>query len=298
MQRNISIDVLKLILSFFVIGLHISLLEDFDANLGFILNQGIFRIAVPVFLVINGYYFSNINDWEKYKKWIKRVFFLYLFWMFFYLPFWVSKDITKNFIYVFNGYFHLWYIIGLIYASFLLFLLRRINPHIHIILSFKLYSIGTLLQYLHSFGGFTIETFVYRNFLFFCLPFLMIGFLIKKFENEKKLNNVFYVFILLFFSELSIDLYLSGGKAIFDLLFTLLLICPVIFILVKKKILLRNNKNIGLVSSAIYFIHPSVLFILRKFYGLYSINEFLVVLLGSIFLTIPLLYLNKKLRIL
>lgn len=53
MSRNVVIDVLKLILVFMVVGLYVGIGGEFLIN-------GLFRIVVFLFFLINGYYFFLI----------------------------------------------------------------------------------------------------------------------------------------------------------------------------------------------------------------------------------------------
>lgn len=57
MSRKISLDILKLLMSFMVVGLHAGFLGDVDLLGEYLTVNGIFRLAVPTFLVINGFYF-------------------------------------------------------------------------------------------------------------------------------------------------------------------------------------------------------------------------------------------------
>ena len=57
MERNLSIDILKVILAIAVVFLHTRIFYDLSTLLGHVFVQGIFRLAVPIFLVITGYYF-------------------------------------------------------------------------------------------------------------------------------------------------------------------------------------------------------------------------------------------------
>ena len=59
MNRNITIDLTKLLMSFFIVGLHCLFMLDINEYLHFYLKEGLFRIAVPLFLLISGYYFYN-----------------------------------------------------------------------------------------------------------------------------------------------------------------------------------------------------------------------------------------------
>lgn len=70
MERNISVDILKLVLSFMVVGLHTNFLRDLSFPVGYVLKNGFFRMAVPLFFIINGYYFYNIFTENKKLFWV------------------------------------------------------------------------------------------------------------------------------------------------------------------------------------------------------------------------------------
>lgn len=53
MERNVALDLLKLTMAAMVVGLHAGFLNDFSSLGYYITVNGIFRIAVPVFFVIN-----------------------------------------------------------------------------------------------------------------------------------------------------------------------------------------------------------------------------------------------------
>ncbi|MFP7657401.1 acyltransferase family protein [Chryseobacterium proteolyticum] len=113
-MRNLSIDILKIVLAFFVVFLHMHLFQDTRPVLGFVLVNGVFRMAVPTFLIITGYYFYYVDNTQKLKKWLIRTFLLYLIWSLVYIPFWKKEDIFINILF---GYHHLWYLIGTFFFS-------------------------------------------------------------------------------------------------------------------------------------------------------------------------------------
>ncbi|MGO4707940.1 acyltransferase family protein [Chryseobacterium sp. 2TAF14] len=102
MGRNLSIDVLKIILAFFVVFLHMNFLKESYPMTSFLLVNGLFRIAVPVFLVITGFYFLHIDDAKKLRKWLFRTFLLYAIWMLIYISHW--KDNEQVLLTVIFGY--------------------------------------------------------------------------------------------------------------------------------------------------------------------------------------------------
>ncbi len=102
MGRNLTIDVLKIVLAFFVVFLHMNFLKETLPTLSYVFVNGLFRIAVPIFLVITGFYFFHIDDFKKLKKWLFRTFILYAIWMLLYISYW--KDSDQIFLTIIFGY--------------------------------------------------------------------------------------------------------------------------------------------------------------------------------------------------
>ena len=127
-MRSLSIDILKIILAFFVMFLHMHLLRNVYPSLSYVLVNGLFRTAVPVFLIITGYYFYYVDDIQKLKKWLIRIFILYTIWTVIYIPLWKEKDsYIANIIF---GFHHLWYLIGTFFSGIVLFAFRKISVKI------------------------------------------------------------------------------------------------------------------------------------------------------------------------
>ena len=87
-NRSLSIDILKVILALMVVGIHSGFLEDISALGRYLTVSGLFRMAVPIFFVINGFYFFSVPP-EKISHWFKRVIQLYLFWTIVYIGYWL-----------------------------------------------------------------------------------------------------------------------------------------------------------------------------------------------------------------
>ena len=191
MQRNILLDILKVILAIMVIGAHCNFLLDVSPVLSFTTVHGLFRITVPVFFIINGYFFLSVVNGKHIKKWLKRITILYLVWMLIYVCYWARFE---NFSFprciniLLVGYHHLWYLNAMIFGGLLLYLMRNISDKNLLIIAVTLFLIGTGMQYLKNYEVFSNvkinkilnDRAVYRNFLFFGLPFLTIGYLINK----------------------------------------------------------------------------------------------------------------------
>ena len=213
MTRNISIDILKVILAFAIIALHGKLFKDINPELSFFLINGFFRIGVPIFLLITGFYFVQV---QNFKLWFKRVFYLYLIWMLIYSPFYFASpislsNITKDLMYFFLGFHHLWYIAGTLLGGGIMWLMKDKSVKLQILSSVGFFLLGVTLQYLgnmHFFSGLPDKLLniygVHRNFLTVCYPFMMFGYLINKHRliNKIKLSWLLLVLsIVILFAE-------------------------------------------------------------------------------------------------
>ena len=67
-MRNLSLDYLKVFLAVCVVFLHGGWLYDINELVGYLHVNGLFRIAVPLFFIINGYYFYNISSLSSFIR--------------------------------------------------------------------------------------------------------------------------------------------------------------------------------------------------------------------------------------
>ncbi|EOE6119593.1 acyltransferase family protein [Vibrio cholerae] len=317
MERNISLDILKLLMACMVVGLHAGFLEDVT-ELGKILTvQGVFRIAVPVFLLINGYYFFEVISGGGFKLWLKKVFVLYVVWMlmylyyWFYLPDYSFRSIANLGVKMVMGYYHLWYISGMIGAAIILFLLRKLSSLLLLISSFLFFVFGVAIQYFGNYhifeGGFLDKLFnlfwSHRNALFFSFPFMCLGFL---FNKHSVVNRISFKWALLGFSigffllltESYVNYMNMNDYDGFDNYVSLMLVCPMLFVFVSKVNIKGRTKEIALYSSAIYFIHPLILSLLNELTFLGGTKLTLFVIFASAIASYFIIELNKKLKIL
>ncbi len=154
-ERNQLADFARVFMAFIVVAIHVNIFYEHPA-LNKITVDGFFRIAVPFFLMINGYYFhENISHVESFKKWLKRGIVLFFVWQAIYLPLYLPiEDLSYNRLAVFLsqlifGYHHLWYISAMVLGGIILFALRD-KPY-SLALSLFLFIIGCCLQYVRPF---------------------------------------------------------------------------------------------------------------------------------------------------
>lgn len=302
MGRNLSIDVLKIILAFFVVFLHMNFLKETYPILSYILVNGLFRIAVPVFLVITGFYFFHIDSAKKLKKWLFRTFLLYAIWMLIYVSYW--KDNEQIWLTIIFGYHHLWYLIGTFFSGFLLYFLRNQSSRLLLTLAIFLFLFGYVVQvsgnlhYLNTESDSLLNDYLlYRNFLFVCFPFLTIGFLINKHQIDISTYKNSYLLVILSILGVIAEAffnykYISSEST--DILFSLIFASPLLFLYCQKIYIKTTSKVLASLSTAIYVVHPLIM--KSEFYKEIQSFKILIFLAILIPVSFGLVYLNRKLK--
>lgn len=302
MGRNLTIDVLKIVLAFFVVFLHMNFLKERYPALSYILVNGLFRIAVPVFLVITGFYFFHIDTSKKLKKWLFRTFILYAVWMIIYISYW--KDNEQILLTVIFGYHHLWYLIGTFFSGIILFFLKNINSKLLISIAVSFFLLGYGVQVLGNLHYFENENdsvlnmyLLYRNFLFVCFPFLTIGFLISKHQidlSEYRNTSLLVILsILCVVAEAFFNYRIISSEST-DILFSLIFASPLLFLYCQKIYIKTTSKILAALSTAIYVVHPLIM--KSEFYKDIESCKILVFIAILIPVSIALVYLNRKLK--
>lgn len=304
MERNQSLDLLKIILAIFIVGLHTAFLKDRSVLFSFILGNGFFRIAVPIFLIISGYYFSKINSLKNLYKWGKRIILLYATWMIIYSPFWYHGFQLLTFYNILNGYFVLWYLPHTFLGGLMLYALRKRSDKFLLIISFFIFLIGYIFQQVGNIHYFTGKLDAYlnytpyhRNFLFVCFPFLAIGYVLKRNDNlihSFKNNIVVLICIAVLLLEASFNYFLINRNEPYDQLISLFFVCPMIFLYAKNIEIKTNFKNLPLISSGIFLSHPLFYVLFKK--ELITMNTlfFIVVTILSLITSMLLIKIKKK----
>ncbi|OJU55096.1 MAG: hypothetical protein BGN96_12520 [Bacteroidales bacterium 45-6] len=304
MNRNLTIDILKIALAFFVVGLHGSFLVDIYPVAGYMLKEGVFRVAVPLFLIISGYYFYRMDTFEKELKFIGRLFALYTVWFIIYIPFFYKRYYLDVISYdFFNGIRHLWYLIHAVYAFFLLSLLKRVEVKKQAAIIGLLAIIGLVFQYNRSYDFLgnkqLIDVFVYRNALFFCLPFIYLGYAIRKYDWQVDGKIWAICGFILIFGESYVNHFWAKGS--FDILVSLYVLCPALFLWVIRSTKTTSVKYLSEISAAVYLVHPYFLkempldSFFTNIYHRYTLLTLFAFVLSAL-VSSMLILLNKKLK--
>mgnify|MGYP002150083267 CR=1 FL=1 len=311
LNRNVSLDILKIVLAFMIVGIHAGFLSSLTSAGSYLTVNGVFRIAVPIFLLIGGFYFYAAILKGKASDWLKRVLYLYIFWMLFYSIFWLNLDFSfLGFAKIMIiGYYHLWYLPGMLGAAILVVVLNKLPLGVMIFSICITFIIGVIIQYLGNYHvcknsdvdrWFNIY-WVHRNFIFFAFPFFSIGFLINKYELHAKISlkqSIICSFIgmLLLLFESYLNYIVPSRDGGFDNFGSLLIISPAIFILFMKINYQGRSKELALYSSGVYFIHIFLLRVYKNHTDFDGTVLTIIVFLSSVFVTYFLIRVNRRFK--
>lgn len=304
MERNVTLDYFKVFLSILVITIHIGPLSATYPLLNWLISQGIARIAVPCFFVINGYYLAKkIDNPQAVKKYIRHLLIIYAVWSAFYILLNIDQPpITASLFleYITLGILHLWYVIALVYGTLLLYIAKKFikNDTVLLVLAILIFSIGVFCEPLRE-GNIHIV----RNGFFVGFPFIFLGYYIHT-QNLifKSRDTTLVALIVLSLITLCIESSCARDMCLVrDTYLSLIVCCPALIIFVFKHSSYRMPNTyltyLGSLGSAIYFIHYFVIIKLWDISMPYTIIRFGVILFLSIILSVFIIYINKRIKI-
>lgn len=254
--RNIVIDIAKLIAAFLVIAIHAHLWEDVDESL-YIIQRGINDLAVPFFAICTGFYVKAESIFFQWKK----VFILYVFFVAVYflyiLPTWLDNpEVTVRWYLgwvqdaiLVGPYYHLWYLLHLLYALPLFYLVQRfVKIKFWGIIAVLLLLIG--LAYSGSIAIFSAQ--------FTILPVLLMGGALRMIVNQVNIKYRWVTMVVALFIASIAPLISSYFIFLVPCLKFIRLACVAFLFLT---ILYSESKKkfdfpLGRLSIIIYCIHP------------------------------------------
>jgi len=233
--------------------------------------------------------------------------------MLIYLPFYYSElSLSGVIIKLINGYYHLWYLPGLLGGMIILFFLKKTGIKNSSIfrLSIILFLIGWLIQKVRLIEPdipaieILSKISVSRNFIFLGFPFISIGYLIKaeKITLQKIIKPQHsWGWVILAISLLLLESHI--GKIIkpigTDFYLALFFLCPLLFLMFKDYPAKTMKSDFyAKLYVAIYFLHPLMIFLSKKIFPEFNNSiHYLMVLILSFAGSIVLIYLNRKIKI-
>lgn len=258
-----GIDLFKFIFSLLVICIHTNPLLDMNSKANLIVSGLLASFAVPYFFVVSGYMSGD----KPLKHIIKKPLYLCIFWIGIYLvlvQFWKMNFINVlGLILISGGYYHLWYLVVLIYCMIICkILFEKLPDRLCVIICGFTYIVGCVFRtYLEI--DTTAGVFLFR-LLSIGLPFYYYGMRIKKNNEEKnhlslKWKN--YLFIILWIVEVFIVMK-KGTTVGYTLLFTTFPVVNIIFVWsinLSQRKELKIAPLLGKLSMIIYCVHPAII---------------------------------------
>lgn len=285
MKKQISLDKVRIIAAFMIVAIHIYPFSFISQSLDYAITRILFRIALPIFLMITGYFVLPLakENSTSLKKYTKKILQIYFFSILIYLPIniYIGTFETQNLlsilkvIFVTGTMYHLWYFPALILGLWITyFLIKHLkNPSYTIIF---LYIIGLFgdsyfglienFPILNTFYQIIFSIFDYSRNGFFYVPiFLYIGYHTntkKSQTNFKQTVNFCILYLLLMLIE---GIILFGFKIPRHTSMYFFLI-PFSYNLFT--ILIENrgdsNKFLRTLGTLIYILHPASIIFVHK----------------------------------
>lgn len=234
-----------------VAGLHANLLADRFPGMKIIIQDGLFRVAVPTFFIITGFYLER-QIARQGAGWFD----------------FSDGTFLTSVVEVLKGWYHLWYLIGLIVGAGVFLVVRAVLPGSAALLvaAVAAYTVGVALQYagrldLIPDGRWALrldDPKYSRNGLFFGFPFLTVGALIARHRHRFEAVRGLPFLLVLGAASLIAESALANHfeRKGNDMYPSLLLVCPVLFLLVRKANLPGRSKNIAHTATCIFLLHP------------------------------------------
>ena len=280
-----SLDILKFVLSIFVLVIH----SEIDKTI----ISPLLRIAVPIFFIVSSYLFfskvSSLNEEKQrifaLKRLVKRNIMLYLFWVVVQLP-----------IIIFGHHFHInfftkgiwetlkiiilgqactgsWYIIALVIGSVLIyFASKKLSAGWLVVLTLPLYI---MCCFTTNYRGMFIADSLLNQFntmyenVTQCafntsLPGGLFWIAVGNFLARKPIHiktvalKISSVCLWMLVAVERYYIVKFGWQILDDCYFTLILLCPVIFLLVKQNsFTFKSSFRFREISTLIYVMHGS-----------------------------------------
>jgi len=297
-SRADNIDILKSICAFLIVCIHV----PFPGVIGEYFTA-LTRIAVPIFFMITGYFYYDVEEKNGELRQIKKIFklvleanVLYLLWDSFYAvlsrntSFFTATFTIKNFLkfIVFNesplkG--HLWYLGAILYVLIIVrvFDTLKIGKYLGFATPFLLMGDLILGKYSILLLGREFPYILVRNFLFVGIPYFCIGRLIRN-GFGKRVGKKVLTILLITFSATSLlerfALVNFNANGIRDHYISTTFLAVTVFLFVLK--CHGNNKILASIgrkySTWLYILHPIFIICIDAIahkVGVYSIYKFI-----------------------
>lgn len=278
--RSLSVDALRLCLAVMVVFLHCNPASDLSPLLSYVTGNGLYRVAVPAFFMLSGYFFYPAVQAGRAMFYVRRIGFLYLLWMLLYLPLWSGalrlEAPLRGLLLLAFGWWHLWYLVSLACCALLTVWLRHRPGRQLLFLAVVLFGIGVALMYAMLMRWLVPEgsfpgpgNWLNRNGLFLGLPFFLVGFVIRREGWERRLPApMLWTAALAGLALLLLEAWAVRAFAPrilgLDTPLAMGIAAPAVVLLALRGTWPANSRLIGTLASGTFFLHVAFLVPLMK----------------------------------
>lgn len=319
-MKKINIDMLRLIAAFMIVAIHTYPFEFISNDLDFLITRVLFRVAVPFFLMITGY-FTLKNDNKTLLKYTKKILLIYGLSIILYLPINIYNGYFNNFnililikdIFLTGTIYHLWYFPALILGLWLsYFLINKLSLKKSLIVSLILYTIGVFgdsyyglianIPFINMFYKVIFFLFDYtRNGLFFVPIFLIMGYSINK--KEINIPIIKYPYAIIFLITMLLEGLITIKYNLYyhsSMYFSLIPLMYITFAYLMNNY--ESNPSIRSIGTYIYVIHPFIIVIthfLKRFIPILknSLVNYILVCIISLIASLILNFIITKIKV-
>jgi surface polysaccharide O-acyltransferase-like enzyme len=306
--RSLSVDALRLCLAVMVVFLHCNPASDISPLLSFVTGNGLYRVAVPAFFMLSGYFFFPSVQAGRAMGYVRRIGLLYGLWMLIYLPLWYGalrvEAPVRGLLLLTFGWWHLWYLASLAVCALLTLWLRKRPTRQLLGVAVVLFGVGVALMYAMLMRWLVPDgifpgpgTWLNRNGLFLGLPFFLAGFVVRRQGWERRLPApLLWVAALVGLALLIIEAWGIRSFAPrllgLDTPLSMGIAAPAVVMLALQGTLPARSRLLGTLASGTFFLHVAVLVPLMKYTSL-SRTAIALVTLAATCLISFLLYRTK-----
>lgn len=292
--KKISIDVIRFIASFLIVAIHISPFVNISGDFDFFFTRILGRIAVPLYLMITGYFLldKSLVERNKLVNYIKKIIKMYILAIIIYIPINIYNGVEVSIlsliksIFITGTMYHLWYFPALILGILITYyLLKKLGLTKSLIITLILYIFGLLGDSYYGLISSSSINVVYsiifsifdytRNGIFYVPIFLLLGYLvkIKPCKLHTPLIYAFFFFILMSIEGFTLH-NLNWQKH--DSMYLFLI--PLMYYLFSyfMSINCKADYKWRNMATTIYLLHPLFIVVVRFAAGLLGIKDFIV----------------------
>lgn len=272
--RSLAVDLLKIAMAIMVIGIHANPFWRVYPDAGLVTGDGLFRLAVPVFLVVNGYFFLPQAQDGRGWAYVRRIVGLYVLWSLLYLPLsWRDYTVQSPaglVVLILNGYWHLWYLSSLAVAAAVAVLVHRWASGPLAGLAALTFAGGIVMSGLIAWQVIPVYgpvvgsgDILHRNGLLLSLPFFLIGMLMRRHDLPARLPRARVAWlaalgVALIPVESILWRVLPPQGVPHDNMIVLALAAPMVVALALKIPGAGRSRDLGLYANGLFFTHIAV----------------------------------------